>query len=107
MVIEDTVELMLSESQADRMRAEYLQLMIRSKDLMEEARQWRETHPDYRPSHVQMLYREQLKAMQGYLSALRERCDIFGIDLSDVEPAPRGDGGGADISGEAGRGEVI
>lgn len=101
MVIEDTVELMLSDSQADRMRAEYLQLTIRAKDLMEEAHQWREAHPDYRPSHVQMLYREQLKAMHDYLSALRARCHMFGIDLSEAERGTRVDAG-VDVSVEAG-----
>lgn len=75
----DTVDLMLSDSYDDRLKAEFMQLKIRSEKLKKEL-----DNTGLNVVGQRDLMRCQLEAMQSYKYLLIKRCELAGIDLRTV-----------------------
>lgn len=80
MELKDTVDLMLSDDWKDRLKAEYLQCIIRTNGLQEalNSRQF--------GKFEKMALESQLSAMRGYCGILASRCLRAGIDTSFCQP---------------------
>ena len=74
MKLEDTIGLMCAEDYRDRLKAEYLQLVIRFRDLMA---YWNRMEDRLSPQGSYIL--EQLGAMKAYRSVLRKRLYVEGL----------------------------
>ena len=77
----DTVDLMMSEDYKDRFVAEYAQLAIRRERLAAMLHKYDHGALDFTPTCPIELLREQLDAMEDYMSILEKRAILEGIDL--------------------------
>ena len=77
----DTVDLMMSEDYKDRFVAEYAQLAIRRERLAAMLHKYDHGTLDFTPTCPIELLREQLDAMEDYMSILEKRAILEGIDL--------------------------
>ena len=86
MILGETVELMNSTDYKERFRAEYLQLVIRYRDLSKMLRKWDNGTLNFTPNCPRSTYNMQINAMTDYLAVLEARAVMEGIDLSkDIE----------------------
>ena len=85
MKLNETIQLMTSESYHDRFKAEYYQLVIRYKRLVKRMQMWDEGTLDFEPNCPRGTYNLQMKFMADYIAVLETRADIEGIELEDVE----------------------
>lgn len=79
--LKDTVELMNSEDYRDRFIAEYKQLVIRYKGLMNMLDKWDGGELDFKPTCPRSTYNMQIKAMTEYIAVLEARTVMEGIVL--------------------------
>ena len=77
----DTVQLMNSEDYRDRFIAEYKQLVIRYKGLMNMLDKWDSGELDFKPTCPRSTYNMQIKAMTDYIVVLEARAVMEGIIL--------------------------
>lgn len=84
MELKDTVDLMLSDDWKDRLKAEYLQCVIRLNGLQKvfDSGQF--------GKFEKMALESQLSAMRGYCGILASRCLRAGIDTSFCQPRQNG-----------------
>lgn len=81
MQLEDTVEMMNSEDYKERFKAEYFQLLLRLNGLLGMLSKWENGMLDFEPKCSKETLENQVIFMQGYLSILKLRAEIEGIDL--------------------------
>ena len=79
--LKDTVELMNSEDYRDRFIAEYKQLVIRYKGLMNMLDKWDRGELNFEPTCPRSTYNMQIKAMTDYIVVLEARAVMEGIIL--------------------------
>ncbi|WP_330617428.1 hypothetical protein [Mediterraneibacter gnavus] len=79
--LKDTVELMNSEDYRDRFVAEYKQLVIRYKGLMNMLDKWDRGELNFEPTCPRSTYNMQIKAMTDYIVVLEARAVMEGIIL--------------------------
>lgn len=77
----DTVEMMNSEDYKERFKAEYYQLLLRLDGLIGMLIKWENGMLDFEPKCQKETLENQVIFMQGYLSTLRLRAEIEGIEL--------------------------
>ena len=81
MQLKDTVEMMNSEDYKERFKAEYFQLLLRLNGLLGMLSKWEKGMLDFEPKCQKETLKNQVIFMQGYLSILRLRAEIEGIEL--------------------------
>ena len=81
MNLKDTVEMMNSEDYKERFKAEYYQLLLRLDGLAGMLIKWENGMLDFEPNCSKETLENQVIFMQGYLSTLRLRAEIEGIEL--------------------------
>lgn len=81
-ILQDTVEKMLSNDYKERFVAEYEQLYIRSMKLGQMINNW--NHLDFKPVCPKYVLENQYKAMSQYLNLLSERAERENIKLPHV-----------------------
>lgn len=81
MVLDKTIDMMLSEDYKERFRAEYHQLTNREAKLNKVVKGYKEGTLDFKPKCSLDLLMWQLKTMQEYKYILKRRAEIEGIDL--------------------------
>ena len=81
MQLEDTVEMMNSEDYKERFKAEYYQLLLRLDALTGMLIKWENNMLDFEPKCSKETLENQVIFMQGYMSILRLRVEIEGIEL--------------------------
>lgn len=81
MVLDKTVDMMLSEDYKVRFCAEYHQLTYREAKLNKMVKAYKEGTLDFKPKCSLDLLMWQLKTMQEYKYILKRRAEIEGIDL--------------------------
>lgn len=79
--LKDTVELMNSEDYRDRFVAEYKQLVIRYKGLMNMLDKWDRGELNFEPTCPRSTYNMQIKAMTDYIAVLEERAVMEEVTL--------------------------
>lgn len=79
MVLDKTVDMMLSEEYTERFRAEYHQLVYRTNKLRTMLNKLRKNELDFKPKCSEDLLLWQLKAMEQYLYVLKRRAEVEGI----------------------------
>lgn len=79
--LKDTVQLMNSEDYRYRFIAEYKQLVIRYKGLMNMLDKWDSEELDFKPTCPRSTYNMQIKAMTEYIAVLEARAVMEGIVL--------------------------
>lgn len=79
--LKDTVELMNSEDYRDRLVAEYKQLVIRYKGLMNMLDKWDRGELNFEPTCPRSTYNMQIKAMTDYIAVLEERAVMEEVTL--------------------------
>lgn len=79
MELKNTVNLMISKDYKDRFKAEYLQLKIRIEKLKNMLLNW--DRLTFTPSCDKRTLKSQLVSMEHYLTVLKKRAEIEGIDL--------------------------
>lgn len=82
MVLEETVEGMLSKDYKERFIAEYQQLLIRYEGLKKMLDNWDEGKLSFIPTCPRSTYDLQIKAMNDYRIILETRAAIENIDIS-------------------------
>lgn len=78
----ETATLMSSDDYKDRFRAEAEQVRIRHERLCSMLERWDAGALDFEPMCPREMLGRQAKAMSSYLTALEQRAEIEGIDLS-------------------------
>lgn len=81
MVLKDTIDLMTSEDYKERFLAEYQQLKIRYEGLCNMIDKWDKNELTFTPTCPRSTYNLQLSAMEDYLTVLKERAVMEGIEL--------------------------
>ena len=81
MQLEDTVEMMNSEDYKERFKAEYFQLLHRFNGLLGMLSKWENGMLNFELKYQKETLKNQVIFMQGYLSILRLRAEIEGIEL--------------------------
>ena len=81
MVLDKTVDMMLSEDYKERFRAEYHQLVNRENKLNKMVKAYKEGTLDFKPKCSLDLMLWQLKTMQEYKYILKRRAEIECIEL--------------------------
>lgn len=81
MVLDKTVDMMLSEDYKERFRAEYHQLVNRENKLQKMVKAYKDGTLDYKPKCSLDLLLWQLKTMQEYKYVLKRRAEIEKIEL--------------------------
>ena len=81
MLMQDTVNLMLSDNYKDRFKAEFYQLKIRYEKLKIILNKWDNGELEFTPTCSREIYDEQVAAMEQYLDILADRAEIEGIEL--------------------------
>lgn len=81
MQLKDTVEMMNSEDYKERFKAEYYQLLLRLDGLAGMLIKWENGMLDFEPKCSKETLENQVIFMQGYMSILRLRAEIEGIEL--------------------------
>ena len=81
MVLKDTIDLMVSEDYKERFKAEYLQVKIRYDGLCNMIDKWVKNELTFTPTCPRSTYNLQLNAMEDYLTVLKERAVMEGIEL--------------------------
>lgn len=79
--LKDTVELMNSEDYRDRFVAEYKQLVIRYKGLMNMLDKWDRRELNFEPTCPRSTYNMQIKAMTDYIAVLEARAVMEEVTL--------------------------
>ena len=79
--LKDTAEAMVSDDYKERFKAEYYQTVIRFKKLRMMLKKWDEGKLDLTPSCCRGVYDFQIRAMADYITALKVRAQIEGIEL--------------------------
>ena len=79
--LKDTAEAMVSDDYKERFKAEYYQTVIRFKKLRMMLKKWDEGKLDFTPSCCRGVYDFQIRAMADYITALKVRAQIEGIEL--------------------------
>lgn len=79
--LKDTVELMNSTDYKERFIAEYEQLVIRYKGLINMLYKWDRDELDFKPTCPRSTYNLQTKAMEDYMAVLEARAVMEGIVL--------------------------
>ena len=82
MQLKDTVEMMESADYKERFKAEFYQLLIRLDSLTSMIIKWENNKLDFDPKCSKETLENQVIFMQGYISILRLRAEIEGIDLT-------------------------
>ena len=85
MDLKDTCKMMDSADYKERFRAEYAQLTIRYKKLMNMLKGYREGTLSFTPSCSYELLHEQSVYMKEYLDILDQRAEIESVDVSDLK----------------------
>lgn len=81
MVLDKTVDMMLSEDYKERFRAEYHQLVYRTNKLQTLLGKMKKGTLDFKPKCSEDLLTWQLKTMQEYLLILKRRAEVEKIKL--------------------------
>ena len=81
MTLEETKDLMCSADYKERFKAEYYQLKIRYEKLKAMCEKWDKGELDFTPTCYRSIYDYQLHYMKGYLSMLKQRAEIEGVEL--------------------------
>ena len=81
-----TAKDMISSDYKERFKAEYNQLVIRYNGLRNMLDKWDAGNLDFTPTCSRDIYDYQIKAMESYISCLKQRALIEGIDLT-IDPA--------------------
>lgn len=81
MVLDKTVDMMLSEDEKERFRAEYHQLVYRTNKLQTMVGKMKKGALDFKPKCSIDLLMWQLSAMKDYLSAMKRRAEVEKIEL--------------------------
>lgn len=85
MVLDKTVDMMLSEDHKERFKAEYHQLTYRTNKLRAYLKDWSDgklaKDKNFKPEHPYYLLKWQLRTMEDYLYVLKIRAEIENIDL--------------------------
>lgn len=79
--LKDTVELMNSEDYRDRFVAEYKQLVIRYKGLMNMLDKWDRGELNFEPTCPRSTYNMQIKAMTDHIAVLEARAVMEEVTL--------------------------
>lgn len=82
MELRDTVEMMNSADYKERFRAEYFQLKLRYGKLKNMLSKWDSGCLNFKPTCPRIVYDRQIKAMKDYISVLKVRAAIEGVDLT-------------------------
>ena len=80
--LKDTIEMMNSKDFKERFKAEYYQLSIRLDALTSMLIKWEQNMLNFEPKCSKETLENQFIFMQGYISILRLRAQIEGIDLT-------------------------
>lgn len=81
MILDKTVDMMLSENYKERFRAEYHQLVNRENKLNKMVKAYKDGTLDFKPKCSIDLLMWQLRIMQDYKYVLKRRAEIEGIEL--------------------------
>lgn len=81
MVLDKTIDMMLSDDYAERFKAEYHQLTYRTNKLQKMIKDYREGTLDFETSSSIDLLAWQLRTMQDYLYVLKRRAEVENIKL--------------------------
>lgn len=81
MELKDTIEMMTSEDYKERFRAEFYQVRTRREKLIDLLDRWNRGALGFEPKCSFEMLCTQRDIMQAYLSILRERAKIEGIEL--------------------------
>ena len=79
--LSETVEMMISSDYKERFKAEYYQLVYRTRKLQKMFEDWDEGKLDFEPKSPSELLEEQFDVMNEYILILRERAKHEGIEL--------------------------
>lgn len=81
MILDKTVDMMLSDDYKERVRAEYHQLVNRENKLQKMVKAYKDGKLDFKPKCSLDLLLWQLKTMQEYKYILKRRAEIEKIEL--------------------------
>lgn len=81
MELKDTIDLMQSEDYKERFKAEFYQVRTRREKLIDLLDRWNKGELSFEPKCSFEMLCTQRDIMQAYLSILRERAKIEGIQL--------------------------
>lgn len=81
MKLAETSEMMVSKDYKERFKAEYYQLENRLNGLRTMTEKWDKGELNFTPTCEREIYVDQLTCMLGYLSVLKKRAEIEGIEL--------------------------
>lgn len=81
MILDKTVDMMLSDDYKERFRAEYHQLVNRENKLQKMVKAYKEGNLDFKPKCSLDLLTWQLKTMQQYKYILKLRAEVEKIEL--------------------------
>lgn len=84
MILEETIEGMLSKDYEKRFVAEYQQLLIRYERLKKMLDDWDKGELSFVPACPRSTYNMQIKSMTDYIAVLEARAVMEGIDLWEV-----------------------
>ena len=84
MELVDTIELMIDDSYANRFRAEYYQLAIRTRKLNKYINDVNLGLVEEEPKTEVNILLSQLHTMKNYLTILKHRAKVEGIELEEV-----------------------
>lgn len=79
--LKETVALMESADYKKRFAAEYYQLETRYLKLKNMCDKWDEGKLNFTPTCPRDIYNDQLKSMSDYLTVLKKRAEIEGVEL--------------------------
>ena len=79
--LSETEEMMISSDYKERFKAEYYQLVYRTRKLQKMFEDWDEGKLDFEPKSPSELLEEQFDVMNEYILILRERAKHEGIEL--------------------------
>lgn len=83
MELKDTMALMTSQDYRQRFQAEYYQLVIRYRKLLDMLNKWDNGKLDFKPTCPRSTYNIQIKAMAEYIAALEARAVMENVPLTD------------------------
>lgn len=83
MELKDTKDLMCSEDYKDRFKAEYWQLKIRHRKLVDMCKKWDKGELSFTPTCPRKIYDAQLYAMERYMEVLEERAELENINMEE------------------------
>ena len=81
MKLNETAEMIVSVDYKERFKAEYYQLIIRYKSLLDMLSKWDKGELSFKPTCPREMYNDQINGMAMYLGVLESRAELENVSL--------------------------